>query len=262
MNIILIRFYHNDICFSSYFAHLRHFENFVAKHTVLSYIYEEKHCVRKDMREIDIDNWKRKGTFERFASYTNPIFSVSTRLDVTKLYKKCKNDGLSFFVTFLYVATKCLNTIEEFRYRIKNGRVVLYDVIHPNYIVLDNDGIITSCSTEMADFRTFHARALADISAARIGGDRSLGGRTTNDVYYVSAMKWADLTSMSNPYDLNDKDSTSIPRLTWGKFSDNDDKKDMFFDIAAHHGLLDGEHACRGFVKIQQAIDNIDEFLK
>ena len=61
---------------------------------------------------------------------------------------------------------------------------------------------------------------------------------------------------------MNDPESSSIPRLTWGKYADENGRKKMTFDIAAHHALLDGEPICRAFIKIQNALNDINNFIK
>ncbi len=214
------------------------------------------------MEIIDMSTWKRRGTYERFITYTDPIFSLSTHLDVTELVEKCREDGSSFFANFLFLAVQALNSIEEFRVRIKGERVVRYDVIHPNYIVLGDDGVIRSAHTEFCEYPAFYRAVERDIAAARVSEDHSLQGYRENDVYYISSMKWVDLASMSNPYDLKDADSSSIPRLAWGKFVDRDGRKVMMMDIAVHHALIDGEQVCRAFLRLQDSLDRVREILK
>lgn len=215
------------------------------------------------MKKIDIDSWKRKVPYENFVSYTNPVFSLSTRLDVTKLCERCTKEKTSFFVDFLYLVVKCLNSIEEFRLRIKNNEVVLYDEIHPSYIVLTDEGVIVTCRTEICNsYSEFYKNARADIAAARKrkNNDSEFNFNKENNCYYISSMRWVDLVSVSNPYDLKNNDASSIPRLTWSKFVEENGRKKMTFDISVHHALIDGEPVCRGFIKIQEALNHIEKF--
>ena len=217
------------------------------------------------MKIIDINGWKRKVPYENFIGYTNPVFSLSTRLDVTNLCERCEQNKTSFFVDFLYVVMKCLNSIEEFRLRILNGEVVLYDEIHPSYIVLTDDNVIATCRTQMqSTYPEFYARARADIEGTkkskRQEGDFNLNKQ--NDCFYISCMPWVDLVSVSNPYDFKNAENSSIPRLTWSKFVDENGRKKMTMDISVHHALVDGEPVCRAFVIIQKALDDIENFFK
>lgn len=217
------------------------------------------------MKKIDINSWKRKVPYENFISYTNPIFSLSTRLDVTELCERCKREKTSFFVDFLYIVMKCLNSIDEFRLRILNNEVILYEEIHPSYIVLTDDGVIATCRTEMCNsYPEFYKNVRADIAETkkRKNQDSEFNLNKENNCYYVSCMHWVDLVSVSNPYDLKNNDLSSIPRLTWSKFVDENGRKKMMMDISVHHALVDGEPVCRGFIKIQEALNNLEKFLK
>lgn len=215
------------------------------------------------MKIIDTDKWKRKAPYECFSKYDNPIFALSTRLDVTKLVRHCKLTGDSFFANVLYVAVKCLNGIEDFRIRIKDGKVVLFDKCDPNYIVINNDGVIVTCRTEYsADYKTFYKSVRSDTEFAKQSTSGvKFSDRAANDVFYVSCLPWLDFVSVINPYDLKDVDSSSIPRLTWGKFTEENGRYKMTMDIAAHHALLDGYPLTQAFALIQNMLDNIENFL-
>ena len=215
------------------------------------------------MKIIDVERWKRKIPYQNFIKYTNPVFSLSTRLDVTKLYDSCKKRGRSFFTDFTFIVTTCLNSVEEFRIRIKGGEVVLYDRINPSYIVMSEDGVIVACRTDIVDdYEQFYANARADAERARKGKQVKEFNDGSNDLYYISCMPWTDITSVSNPYDLKDVEGSSIPRLTWGRYTEENGLKKMTMDIAAHHALIDGEPVCRAFNKIQDALNDPEKFLK
>lgn len=212
---------------------------------------------------IDIDKWKRKTPYLNFIKYSNPIFSISTRLDVTELYASCKKRGTSFFSDFTFLAVKCLNEVEELRLRIVDGRVALYDVVDANYIVLNYDGVITTCRTKLSDsYSDFYARCRQDIESARKNKGTDVFNTRDNGVFYISAMRWLDLNSMTNPYDYADAESSSIPRITWGKIVEENGRLKMMFDIAAHHALVDGEPVCRGINLIQCALCDANGFLE
>lgn len=214
------------------------------------------------VKYIDINKWKRRVPYENFIRYTNPMFSLATRLDVTELYLSSKRRGTSFFSDFMFLAAKCLNAVDELRLRIIDGRVAVYDVIDPNYIVMNNDGVICSCRTKMSDdYEDFYARSRRDIEAVRMSKSEGEFNSSDNGVFYISCLKWTDIISFANPFDYADAAGSSIPRLTWSKVVDECGRKKMTFDIAAHHALTDGEPICRAFNSIQEAIDKADEFL-
>ncbi len=216
------------------------------------------------MKIIDINSWKRKLPYENFIRYTNPIFSLSTRLDVTNLHNRHKKEKTSFFTDFLFVSMKCLNSIEDFRLRIFNGNVVMYDVAHPSYIILSEDDVILSCRTEMKnEYDEFYKNVRINIANTIKQGcnKENFNTHCTNDCFFVSCIPWIDVVSLSNPYDLKNQEDSSIPRVTWSKYVEENGRQKMMMDIAVHHALIDGEAICKAFNKIQEALNNIEEFI-
>jgi chloramphenicol O-acetyltransferase type A len=217
------------------------------------------------MKEIDVGKWNRKAHYECFSAYSDPIFSMSVRLDVTKLVEYTKKTDTSYFVNFLFIASKCLNEIEGFRLRItEDNRVVEYDVCRPSYIVMNKENVIVTCRSEMyQEYAKFYQATKADVERAKEETDRkTFNVKDEYDVFYTTCLPWVDLTSLKNPYDLKNPAQSSIPRLAWGKFVEKDGKYEMMMDIAAHHALLDGYPMAQAFVNIQKALDNVEEFLR
>lgn len=214
--------------------------------------------------EIDIEKWNRKAVYENFVAYTNPIFNITARLDVTKLVDYCKKNSRSFFKSFLFVVCKCLNQIEEFRLRIENGKVFLYDSIDPSYIIKQENGSIATCRTTFVDdYNVFCQTATEDMEKATKDTDRkTFNGEARLDLFYTSCMPWVDFIGVTNPYNFNKPNECSIPRLTWGKYSDINGKKMMTFDLSVHHALMDGEVVNKAFILIMQALEKVEEFLK
>ncbi|MBR5273482.1 MAG: hypothetical protein IKU25_08870 [Clostridia bacterium] len=216
------------------------------------------------MREIDIEKWERKVHYECFSQYDRPTFSVAVRLDVTKLVEYTRSTGTSYFTNFLYIASRCLNDITEFRLRILDGKVVEYDKISPSFIVMNNDNVIVTCYSELSEcYQDFYKHTRENIEKAQIPEKRESFNTvvTKNDVFFVSCLPWIDFVAASNPYNNRDEFATSIPRLLWGKYVREGDRYVMTMDISVHHALMDGYHVSKGFMDIQKALDNVEDFL-
>ena len=218
------------------------------------------------MKKIDVKTWKRRVPYENFIGYTNPIFSLATRLDVTDLYNRCKREKTSLFADFLFLAVKCLNSVEELRIRISGDEVVMYDTIDPSFIVMTDEGVIVTCRSKMCDsYAEFYKGVRTDIERAKAAAAKEVwnfDGDVRTDLFFISCMPWVELTAVSNPYNLSDRENSSVPRLTWSKIVDENGRKIMTMDIAAHHALVDGEPVCRAFIKIQEALNDVENFFK
>ncbi|MBO5669723.1 MAG: hypothetical protein J6R75_05100, partial [Candidatus Methanomethylophilaceae archaeon] len=103
------------------------------------------------MKIVDPNTWPRQTSYNTFIDYSDPSFSITTRLDVTRLWNRSKGEGTSFFTDFLYIVMRHLNDIEEFRTRLLNDQIVVYDVVHPGFVVIKEDESITSARIEMVD---------------------------------------------------------------------------------------------------------------
>ena len=211
------------------------------------------------MRIIDIETWNRRKQYENFISYTNPVFSVGTTVDVTGLVELCRKNKISFFSAFLYVITKCSNKVPEMRLRIKGENVIQFDAVHPSYVVLcEGDELKTCVTYANDDFLMFYQNSRKDIANVRSRESQAYNEGVDNDVLYVSCIPWIRLNSISNPYNLLDKEQSSIPRITWGKYYLNGERYEIYLDIAAHHALVDGVHVAQLVQMIEEELTSID----
>lgn len=78
---------------------------------------------------INIDQWIRKEHYLFFSKFDEPFFGVTVNIDCTKAFEQAKANEVSFFLYYLYRALKAANKIENFRYRIIDQQVYLFDQI-------------------------------------------------------------------------------------------------------------------------------------
>ena len=217
------------------------------------------------MKFIDVENWARKTAYQNFVTYTNPTFSVGTRFDVTNLVLYCKKNNLSFFATFLYVVSKCANQIEELKIRIVDGKPVIFDTVHPSYVVLCDDNHITTCQTDyLQNFESFHNNTKRDVEFVKKNWQQNKFNTSDGaDCLYISCLPWIDVRSFSNPYNYTNQTQTSIPRIIWGKYVKNSqDRYEMGFDVSVHHALIDGFQVSQFICNVSNALNNVEEFLR
>ena len=95
-------------------------------------MYNRENCCKpvEGKHMIDLETWARKEHYAHFASLDDPFFGICAKADFTGCYRQAKNDNASFFLYSLHRILKAANRIEEFRYRIEDGNIVLYDRIN------------------------------------------------------------------------------------------------------------------------------------
>ena len=211
------------------------------------------------MKYINIDEWYRKTQYNNFIQYSNPVFSVGTILNVTKLVQFCETNDLSFFSAFLFIITKSVNEVEEMKLRIKEDGIVLLDEIHPGYVVLCENKELRTCVTRYnSSFSKFYQDTREDIQYTRSHETKSYNDGVGSESFYVSCLPWIRLNSISNPYNFADREQTSIPRITWGKYYKNGDEYEINFDVSVHHALADGMQVSELIQKIENRLSTLD----
>lgn len=77
----------------------------------------------------EITNFKRKELFEHYNTKDNPFIIVTTKINITNLYKKCK----TYYATIGYFLAIAVNQVENFKYRYEDGKIYYYDKVNPNF---------------------------------------------------------------------------------------------------------------------------------
>ncbi|NLD27030.1 MAG: chloramphenicol acetyltransferase [Acholeplasmataceae bacterium] len=214
------------------------------------------------MKVIDLENWKGKKHYLWFREYAHPYYCITNKVDITNFYRYLKANSLPFFASLVYLVTKALNEIEEFRLRIKDDQVVLYEVIHPAFTMMTDEGIYDNCSAEMAPFPEYLKDVISKMDAIKKGqmtGPKNYHEETRLDQYYLTCLPWIDFTSVTHP--MTDDPKDTIPRIAWGKYYENNGKMEMAFSIQANHALIDGYPLSLGFLKVQEYLNHPEAIL-
>jgi len=207
------------------------------------------------MRELDIENWNRKEHFHFFKQFEDPYFAVTVDFDVTSAFNYSKEHRISFFALYLHVCMKAINSVENFKYRIHDDKVVIHDVIHASPTILREDKTFGFSFIEYdEDFKVFYKNF--ELEKSRVLNTNSLfPERSTDDCIYCSAMTWFNFSGHKEP--LLGVKKESVPKLAFGKFLKKDSKLMMPVAIAVSHALVDGYHVGQFVDAFQKGLDTI-----
>ena len=162
---------------------------------------------------IDIDNWIRKDHFAFFTQFSEPFFGITANIDCTVAYRYAKNKKLSFYLYYLYRALKAANSIENFRYRIVDKKVYLFDVINASPTVYRPDntfGFSYMDYTENEALFYDHAKQVIEKVKHEKGLVPAVAGE---NVIHFSAVPWIDFTSVSHARSFTFPDS--CPKISF-----------------------------------------------
>jgi chloramphenicol O-acetyltransferase type A len=203
-------------------------------------------------REIDIGNWKRKDIYQYFKKFDSPFFNLTANIDVTGLYDHTKENKLSFFLSCLFYSTRAANAVEEFRYRMQDEKVICYDTVDPGCtIFLDDETFRYGYFFYREDLATFHEEGLKIIATMKT--DPEFDPKTHKDnIIYYSVLPWLSFTSLEHPKMFNKPDS--IPRIVFGKYFQDNNRRLMPVSVQVNHALMDGYHTSKYFQLFQEMI--------
>ena len=212
-------------------------------------------CEKKAMyHPFDIDHWERRELYEHLSRLRLPHYSVAANIDVSNLLRYKRQEGLSFYLSLIYLTTSVLNSIENFKLRIVDGEVVRYDTIHTNF---------THKSPEEEVFR-FHTAPFAGTLREYVEATtRAISHQTTlfggmgdlRNVVYCTCIPNLDITALTNP-GMEDPDD-AIPRVNWGRYVARSGRWLLNITFTANHRFIDGYHIGVFFDRLQSAINQL-----
>lgn len=200
---------------------------------------------------IDLDTRKRREHFSIYMGLANPFWSICADVDVTRLWRHChRTNDYSFSIAAIYLALLAANETEPFRLRIRENKVWLHDRIDVSTTVLRADETFAFAIFPLAgtfsEFQT-HARAEAQIARTSETLGAAVSGR--DNLIYHSTLPWIRFTAVSNP---TDGVQDCIPRLVFGRCSEQEGRWLMPVAVEVHHGLVDGIDVARFFERFER----------
>lgn len=191
-----------------------------------------------DYMIIDESSWPRASHCKAFRGWAQPSIYMAFEVDVTEFQKKTRSMGLSFTLAVTYAVCLCANSVENFRYRFQDGKVVLYN---------STDCLFTYLNRETELFKMIKVPMTEDIeSFVALAGKTAeqqkeyFTGPPGNGVIRCTAIPWVSFTQMSSAY--SGKPDYSTPVIAWGKYHDVNGRSMMPVSVQANHSFVDGLH--------------------
>jgi chloramphenicol O-acetyltransferase type A len=204
---------------------------------------------------LDVDNWKRREIFEFFLNFDNPYFGLCTRVEVTRLLEALRNrPQRSSTLAYHYFALRVANEIEPFRYRLRNGRVLIHPVIHgATTVLLANETFTFAYFDYDKDFSRCMEGAERAVAAIKLeGGFKNRD--TDDDMIHCTVIPWVSFTSFSHARNWGRQDS--VPKISFGKFVTEGGRTFLPVSVEVHHALMDGLHVGRYLQRFEEMLND------
>jgi chloramphenicol O-acetyltransferase type A len=203
-------------------------------------------------QKIDLKTWERRALFDFFKVFSEPFHGVCIRVDSTATYSYAKEHGLSVFLSLLHRSLVAAQQVENFRTRIANDTVWLYEEVHGGSAVGRPNGTIGFAHYRYREsIEDFVSEASVEVERVRRRDD--LERYAEANLIRYSTLPWLDFTSISHARDFSKDDS--VPRITFGKITETDGRRTMPVSIHVHHALADGLHVAQFIDHFQKLLD-------
>ena len=212
---------------------------------------------------IDLKTWPRGQMFYYFSRMAPTGYSMTVKVDVTKLKAALDAKGLKFFPAYLWLVTRALNEQVEFRVAQKDGQLGYYDHLTPLYAQFHEDDKTFSLmwTAYDADFNAFY-RAYEE-NQRLYGGNHGVLSQPhlmpPDNAYTVSCVPWIDFEHFAvhsyehKPY--------YFPSVEAGKYTWQDGKLLMPLSLTCHHATTDGWHVHKFLQTLQKDMDTFEAFI-
>ena len=203
--------------------------------------------------EVTPQDTSRAQAFELWMKAPNPMVTFFKTIDVTRLVKVSRKKKLKFNMLLDYCIGRAASPIKEFYMLPVGDKLMQYDTIAVNTIVLNHEGEVSSCDLPYTeDLNEFNQQYLKLTSqVAESGQDYDL----SDDCMVIGTSAIID-TEIDGAVGMN-SGIFNNPFLIWGRYRKRWFKYELPISFQFHHTQLDGAHAGRFLANLQDEINHL-----
>ncbi|WP_300081247.1 type A chloramphenicol O-acetyltransferase [uncultured Thomasclavelia sp.] len=202
---------------------------------------------------IDRENWSRKEYFEHYFSNVPCTYSMTTKLDITKIIESKKK----LYPAMLYYLTTIVNRHVEFRIAFnKDNELGVYDEMLPCYTIFhkDTETFSNLWTVYCKDYEEFYKMYENDLR--QYGNQKGMFGKpdVPDNCFTVSMIPWVSFEGFN--LNLQKGYDYLLPIFTMGKYYEENGRILLPLAIQVHHAVCDGFHLCRFINELQELINS------
>ena len=168
--------------------------------------------MKMNYKIIDKETYYRKGVYRHFTQDCKCSSSMTARIDVTALAAYSKQTGTKFYLNFLYLLSKVLNSRED-----------------PCQL----------CGVAFDRRRdAFYRHALEDVEKAKQTREYGLDAANHPNWFDASYISWLSYDALN--IELPDGYLYFLPIINWGKYREEGGRLLMPVSVRMNHAVADG----------------------
>ena len=213
---------------------------------------------KMNYRVVDQKTYYRSGVFRRFTEDCKCSTSMTARIDVTDLVARSKETGTKFYLNFLYLLSRTLNSRDDYKmgYLWETKELICYDVINPTqYVFHEDTETCTPVYTKYdEDYQRFYAGAFQDVERAKKSREYGLDPINRPNWFDASYIPWISYDSLN--IELPDGYLYFPPIVNWGKYREENGRLVMPVSVRLNHAIADGYLVANVFRLLQREIES------
>lgn len=204
------------------------------------------------MKPVDPKETSRAYAFEMWMKAPMPMVTLFRTLDVSHLRQVCRRKDLKFNMMMCHCIGKAASGIKEFYMLPVGDRLMQYDTLAVNTIVLNKEGEVSSCdipfSEDLEDFNRNYLQLTREVADRCANHDL-----TESMVIGTSALARYEIDGAVGMY----SGIFNNPFLIWGKYRRQLFKTLLTVSFQFHHTQMDGAHAALFLSRLQEEITKV-----
>lgn len=205
------------------------------------------------MKEVDVKQTKRAVAFELWMKAPMPMVTLFKTLDVTNLVKLSRKNNYKFNMLMYYCIGKAATQIEEFYMLPVGEKLMQYNKIAVNTVVITRNNDINTCDIPFSDdllrfnqdYLNLTRQVQDTCKTHNLGEDYMVIG--------TSALIQYDIDGAINIY----AGFYNNPFIIWSKYKKKFLKTILTISFQFHHTQMDGSHAAYFLKCLQNEINNL-----
>ncbi len=206
------------------------------------------------MREVDPKTTSRAKAFDLWMKAPMPMVTMTKSYDITHLRRIAKRRGVKLNMLMCYAVVKAASAFKEFYMLPVGDKLMEFDHLAINTIVMTKDGGINTCDIPYSDnIKQFEADYLRLTREASLCNEEI----TLDDSYMVigsSALTKCELDAVVNVY----AGYWNNPFVVWGKYRKGWFRTTLTLSFQFHHTQMDGPISTGFLNKLQEVMKSLE----
>lgn len=201
------------------------------------------------MQEVNPQETSRAYAFEMWMKAPMPMVTFFKTLDVSRLVRKSRKTGMKFNMLMCHCIGKAASGMREFYLLPVGGKLMRYDSLAVNTIVMNREGEVSSCdvpfSEDLETFNKDYLRLTRQVAETCVNHDI-----TESMVIGTSALVQYEIDGAVGMY----SGIFNNPFLIWGKYRWHLFRTTLMVSFQFHHTQMDGAHAAHFLERLQEEV--------